>query len=109
MAVDSTTGYLYAGSFYNGVFISKDHGSSWTSASSGIEYPAVVCIAANSTYVYAGTSLTGIYRSSDYGESWSAVNSGLTNTQIGTLAFKDDLIFAGTKKGIAISTDNGDN
>ena len=33
LTVDPTTNYIYAGTDYNGIFLSTDYGSSWTKVS----------------------------------------------------------------------------
>src|SRR5215469_16953730 len=53
---------LFAGTSSKGVFKSKDHGTTWSSANSGIENRTVFSLVADGHNLYAGTDL-GVYRS----------------------------------------------
>lgn len=89
LAIDPvTTTTLYAaGSF--GVFKSKDGGSTWRRASSGLPYTrALVSILAIDptapNTLYAGTTGAGIFTSRDAGGSWTDVTAGFPPATPGT-------------------------
>jgi hypothetical protein len=116
---------LFAGTnVWHGLFLSTNNGTSWTEASSGIPYGAVISLAispaADATggaYLFAGTSGGGVYRSTDNGTSWVAVNTGFKfagayGPVVNALAVCPDgtggtNLFAATTRGVFLSTDNG--
>jgi photosystem II stability/assembly factor-like uncharacterized protein len=65
--------WVYAGSYFYGIFRSKDHGDNW-------EYVytegAVTCLAISPNgYIIAGKAEGGILRSSDWGDTWQFISS----------------------------------
>ncbi len=120
LAVSPTRGgsLLFAGTFYNGVFLSTDGGASWTQANNGLTDTSVLSIAVSpdtsggKTTVFAGTYGSGVFISTDSGASWKDVNNGLTNTIISVLAASANGaggtdLFAGTDAGVFLTTNNG--
>jgi hypothetical protein len=102
-------GFLYAGTFGDGVFRSTDNGLSWLRTDSGLTSDSILALASNGTYLFAGTYGRGIFRSSDNGQSWMQVNSGLSNLFIQSLLTSGSNLYVGTDKGIFSSTDSGEN
>jgi len=98
--------YLFAATYNGGVSLSNDNGTTWTSASKGLN-SNIFSLLAIGTNLYAGTG-GGVFLSTDYGSNWTSVNTGLTNTFVSALAANGNNLFAGTAGGgVFLSTDNG--
>ena len=106
---------IYAGTANHGVLVSKDGGTSWSSASSDVPFHRINSLAFDSSAhrLWAATDV-GIYRSDDGGTTWQAFNSGLpANLTIYTVqpaaisGGLPDLVFAGTNHGFFISQNAG--
>jgi hypothetical protein len=105
---------LFAGTYYSGVFLSTDNGTSWTAVNTGLPNTSVLSLAVSpngtgGTNLFAGT-WGGVFLSTNSGTSWSAV--GLTNTRVSSLAVSPNgtggtNLFAGTWDGVFLSTNNG--
>jgi len=98
---------LFAGTHYNGVFLSTNNGTSWTAVNSGLTSADVYALAVSGTNIFAGTYEGGVFRSTNNGTSWTAMNSGLTNTNVNAFAVSGTNLFAGTDGGVFLSTING--
>jgi len=68
---------VYCGTFCEGLWISRDAGSTWQQAGPGIAYPEVMAVAVSRAdrhddhgTVWAGTEPSAIFRSDDGGLSW---------------------------------------
>jgi len=101
-------GWLYAGSYSEGVFVSSDKGNSWIAKNNGLANLQIFAFLNVKDTIFLG-SLEGIYRSNDFGNSWEPSNNGLTDTYINALAItRDQKLLAGTLySGLFISTDFG--
>ena len=64
-----TSTRLYAGT-YDGIYISDDHGLSWTNLRPRFKNSNIYILAADDKYVFAG-GYDGVYRSSDNGITWT--------------------------------------
>lgn len=101
---------IWAGTGH-GVFVSTDHGVSWTSVNKGMPPPlAISGLVATGTYIFAATEGFGIYRSANGGTTWAKVNT--TNLDFYSLVTIRSDIFAGypggySNGGVLVSTDNG--
>ena len=99
---------LFAGTS-NGVFLTTNNGTSWTSV--GLSNISVNALAVSGTSLFAGTDGSGIFVSTNSGTSWSSINNGLTNYYIKALAVKGTNLFLGTYSassgGVFLSTNNG--
>jgi hypothetical protein len=105
---------LIAGT-YNGIFISKDTGLTWTLANSNLSGACLACGTAgidvktlfqNRNSVFAGTS-RGIYISSDAGENWQKTGDNLSDA-VNAFAAIGTVLFAGTAdSGVYRSSDGG--
>ena len=107
-------GFLFAGTYDDGIYHSKDGGNNWKEVNSGLNHRKVECLTINSSseYIFAGTEGDAVYRSTVDSVYWLKIDSGLPNSStILSLAFKSNHhIFAGTNgMGIFHSVDNGDN
>ena len=115
-AVNGTS--LFAGtSNFNGVYLSKYNGASWTGVDSGLillsQPPPVIALAVSPNEVdganiFAGT-YGGVFFSTNDGISWTKVDSGFTNTDVYALAVVGMSIFVGTADGVFRTTNNGTN
>lgn len=101
----NSIGYIYASTFWDGMYRSSDGGNSWTYL--GFKDNTINSVVINSSdYIFlSGDQNRYIYRSTDYGFSWSALSiSSVTTLSINS----NDHIYAGTAwGGVYRSTDNG--
>jgi photosystem II stability/assembly factor-like uncharacterized protein len=102
---------LIAGSYGNGVFTSKDNGSTWSASNLGLSGGGlkIWTLAYKGTTIFAGTE-RGIFKSTDNAKSWIDVSSGIPNPSsryVYALLIVENKIFAGTDAGVFLSTDNG--
>lgn len=94
---------IFAQTNDGGLFVSKNNGESWTSASIGGHYALAMYDKGGSIFVGAND---GLFVSADNGLSWKA--AGLEGYTIFALAVCDSIIFAGTKEdGVFMSNDDG--
>ena len=109
---------FYIGSRGEGVYLSTNNGTSWTSINTGLTNPSVTALAVSSnetggTNLFAGTN-GGVFLSTNNGTSWTAINTGLTNPNVTAFAVSSNEtggtnLFAGTNGGVFLSTNNGTN
>ena len=95
---------LFAGTAWNGVYLSTNDGTSWTSVNTGLTDTSVNALVispngAIGTNLFAGTDGGGVFLLTNNGASWTAVNSGLTNMAVNALAVTETYLFAGTSYG----------
>ncbi|MGA7160834.1 MAG: T9SS type A sorting domain-containing protein, partial [Bacteroidota bacterium] len=110
LAVDSSNN-LFAGTSYDGIFISTDGGSFWTQG--GVSSPLIFCSVKamkidHNGRIFAGTDTSGAYYSDDHGANWNSIPS-ISGKNV-TCFFVNDssMYFAGTSDcGAFISTDRG--
>jgi photosystem II stability/assembly factor-like uncharacterized protein len=111
--VDPQTQLLFAGTRYNGIYVSSDDGINWEKMNAGLTFNAVniESFVRIGDKIFAGCNYPGgVFMSSDNGKTWVSKRSGLPEyAGIGHLAVSDTKIFAGTFQGIFVSSDNGDN
>ena len=80
LALDESTGALYASIDGFGIYSSSDGGSSWVQALSGVGVEGrspLMISEVDSSVLFAGTLGTGISRSADAGSTWAPSNTGL--------------------------------
>ena len=96
---------LFAGTYYGGVFLSTDNGTSWTS--SGLSDVAAFTVSGPN--LFAGTYYGFVFLSTNDGTSWTEVDSGLVDPHkhIYALTVIDTNLFAGTDAGVFLSTNSG--
>ena len=97
------------GAFY--FYRSTDNGTSWSTASNGIDLQIILCVAFCGPNVLAGTQSAGmIYLSSDNGASWTRTWGGVPGKVTGMAVSGAD-VFATTYgdggKGVLRSTNSG--
>jgi hypothetical protein len=105
---------LFAGG--DGLFLSTNNGTSWTTADSGLTSLYVSALAVSDTNIFAGTA-DGVFLSTNNGTSWTAVDAGLTDPDgilpVSSLAVSPNEaggtnLYAGTEDGgVFLSTNNG--
>ncbi len=108
LAINSS-GYVFAGTSGDGVFLSTNNGTTWTAVNTGLTNSAVRALAINSSgYIFAGTD-TGVFLSTNNGVSWASASSGLGSNAVYALAVNSSgYVFAGTYSGgVFLSTNNG--
>ena len=86
---------VFAGTYYGGVFLSTNYGTTWSAVNSGLTNTDVQCLAVSGANVFAGTK-GGVFLSTDNGGSWNAANSGLNNSDVRSIAISGTNLFAGT-------------
>ena len=99
---------IFAGTHYNGVFLSTNNGINWTvKGLTGVE---ISSLAVSGTNIFAGANNSGVYLSTNNGSNWTGVNTGLSGQNVRTVAVSGTNIFAGTfNGGVFLSTNNGAN
>lgn len=104
--VEAGGSFIYAGA-NNGLYISKDGGSSWIPPAGIMAGQTIYCVAAAADRIFAGGQ-KGVLVSEDGGASWTTSASGLDQSHyIKSLAIAGTAVFAGTSSGILVSRDNG--
>ncbi len=101
-------GWLYAGTYDKGVYVSSDKGNSWVAKNNGLLNLQIFAFLNVQDTIFLG-SLEGVYRSNDLGNTWEPSNNGLTDSYINSLAItKDRKLLVGTLySGLFISTNYG--
>jgi ligand-binding sensor domain-containing protein len=110
LALDpASTGRIYAGTYFKGLYVTQNGGGSWANP-----LPAsIAAIAVNShtpSTVYAGTWYSGTLKSSNNGVNWAPVNTGLAANDVYALAIDPVIstaLYAGTETGVFKSTNGG--
>lgn len=107
---------FWLGTEDDGVFVSRDGGTSWQPRSEGLAHRTVYALAldpADAQVLYAGTFRGGVYKSRDGGQSWQAHNNGLTVLDIHALLVDPGdsrVVYCGTMGGgVFMSEDAGAN
>ncbi len=87
---------LYATSWENGVFRSKDGGDTWTSINDGLDDTSVTSIGTDGAEVYVCTysNVTNVFQWIEEKQHWKSIGS-LTQ-QVSSLAVVDGFLYAGT-------------
>lgn len=117
LAINKSSGHIFAGTWTNGIYRSTDNGNNWSKANSGIPdnilSAGVSTIAINlSGNIFAALphGQGGVFRSMDNGDNWAQVNQGLDTRVVILVINAVGHIFAGTQGGgIFRSTNNGSN
>ncbi len=107
---------IFAGAPYGGgIFLSKDSGTTWNLANTGLTNTYILAIASIGTKVFTGTE-GGAFLSSDSGRSRASANNGLFDSiaqqyvYVNSFAVSGPFLFAGTCcNGVFSSIDNGQN
>jgi hypothetical protein len=95
---------IFAGTTYEGVFISTNNGTTWTQTA--LNNRDVYSLAVNGNNIFAGTNYYGVYISTNNGTTWT--QTALNNRDIFSIAASGNNVLAGTSSyGIYLSTNNG--
>jgi hypothetical protein len=110
IAVSGTN--IFAGTTYNGVYLSTDNGTNWTQVNDGLTTLEINALAVSGSNIFAGTG-SGIFRSTNNGSNWIQENNGLIDQNTGisgisSIAISGNNIYA-CGYGVFLSTDNGTN
>ncbi|MCB2185012.1 MAG: hypothetical protein KQJ78_01245 [Deltaproteobacteria bacterium] len=102
-------GTLWAGSFGQGVFQSRDQGRTWTPASQGLGSLAVLGLVRDAAGVlWAGTWPRGLWRRGEADAAWQSAGPPLAENLVTALAAGEGLLLAGTQaSGVFLSRDGG--
>ncbi|NUN09714.1 MAG: T9SS type A sorting domain-containing protein [Ignavibacteriaceae bacterium] len=91
--------YLFAGTA-DGVYLSSNGGTSWSSRNSGLTYRDVNKFAVYGSNLFAATS-GGVFRTTNNGTSWESVSTGMPGVPVVTdLLIDGGNIYAATTSGI---------
>ncbi len=94
---------LFVGSFYSGVSLSTDNGTTWSTMNSGLPDLYVQCLASSEGTVFAGTEAgVGVLMNNADANEWITENSGLGNTDVTALVVSGGSLLAGTESGVWI-------
>ena len=87
---------LYATSWENGVFRSKDGGDTWTSINDGLDDTTVTSIGTDGTEVYVSTfpNVINVFQWIEEKQHWNLIGS--VPKQVSSLAVVDGFLYAGT-------------
>ncbi len=99
-SLTSSGGYIYAGTYGNGLMKSSDNGSTWMKVNSlNISYIYALTADASGK-VYASSYTSGVMVSSDNGSTWSSL--GMSGYGVSTVIVNPSTsdIYAGTKEGV---------
>ena len=113
LAVDpANRSTIYAGTYGNGLFQSKDGAATWAPVNNGMRdaYIDALSFAGSPTMIFAGTLGGGIYQSADGAQNWSATNNGLDLALISALALDPahpGTVFAAAFDGVQKTGDGG--
>jgi photosystem II stability/assembly factor-like uncharacterized protein len=116
----NSTGVIYAGTMYGGIYKSTNSGSNWVSINNDIGNYYTGCLAVSGGRIYAGcvqAPLLGnggfvdhdyLFRSINGGSNWEVIQNGIPYNGMSaySLMIKDNLIFAGTNYGVYIAQDS---
>ncbi len=84
---------IFAGTRYNGIYLSIDNGLNWTAVDSGLTDINIGAFTKSGNNIYVGTS-SSVFRSTDNGQSWTSLGNNI-GFPVKSLAAIGDNIFAG--------------
>ena len=101
---------LFVGTYYSGIFLSTNNGTSWAAVNNGLTDTYISSLIVSGTNLLTGTG-SGLFLSTNNGTSWTQINNGLsTNSEVSALAVSGTNLFAGIwDGGVFLSTNNGTN
>jgi len=109
LAVNSS-GHIFAGVFWGGVYRSTDYGDSWTLLNNFYNSTVYSLAINDSGHIFAASEWN-VYRSKDNGDTWTQINNGLYGAAdyLSLAINSSGYIFAGNEYNeVYRSTDNGD-
>jgi photosystem II stability/assembly factor-like uncharacterized protein len=97
---------LYAGT-NAGLFLSTNHGGSWTTRDDGLTAAYVFALAVSATSQFAGTDGDGVFLSTNNGTSWKAIKTGLTARVVHAFAVSGTNTFASIDSSVYLTQNDG--
>ncbi|MGB2870218.1 MAG: hypothetical protein WBD36_17350, partial [Bacteroidota bacterium] len=104
---------LFAGTYYGGIYLSTNNGTSWTAANNGLRghyhfpYGAINSLEVAGSSIFAGTD-GGVFCSTDNGASWAETNTGIEEfARVRGLVCAGTDLFAGAEYGGVFRSTNG--
>jgi photosystem II stability/assembly factor-like uncharacterized protein len=91
---------LYAGTNYEGIFLSSNEGKNWIDKNIGLNSLLIESIAISDSNIFVGTNGGGLFLSTNNGDYWIKKNYGLTNLYVTSISINADYIFIGTDGGV---------
>jgi hypothetical protein len=106
VALAASDSAIFAGTnTMSGVFLSANHGVSWTAADSGLKNIYVMSFTVSNGTIFA--EWNGVFLSANNGASWTQIFTDPHNVGVSSLAVSGNNLFAGTRgDGIYLSTGN---
>lgn len=104
---------IFAATYGNGVWVSRNGAASWSSAGTGMRDTRVAAIAlvgGGSSILYAGTYGGGVYTSADSAQTWARSNAGLRAAVVSALLVdpvSPGTIYAATSDAVYATDDGG--
>ena len=101
--------FIYAGTFYNGIYRSGDNGISWIHINTGLTNMEICKLELVGNSIYAASKGGGVFKSDNNGMNWLQINTGITNTFVNSMASSGSNVYIVDYYGNGInkSTDNG--
>ena len=78
VADSNKRGFVYCGTFGDGLFTSETDGATWEKSASFTEPNVMALASSRSGSLYAGTELSAVYRTDDQGKTWQELQTLLT-------------------------------
>ena len=105
----SSSGTIFVGDIYNGIYVSLDNGSTWIQSNNGLHHSYFFAFGESSTgRVFAAAWPSGAYYTDNNGRSWTVADTLLFGyDRAFDFKFKGKDLFAGTSSGMAVSHDDG--
>jgi len=102
---------IYAGTYFNGVYVSSNNGYTWVNKSSGLPNNAIWSFIINDSNILAASEGSGMFLSTNNGNNWNTINNGIpSNTMVWASTNNGNNIFIGTNSlGVFLTTNNGAN
>ena len=94
---------LFAGTEGGGIFLSSDHGLTWSSVNNGLKNMNIKALTIKGPAIYTGTE-NGLYKSTDNGTTWVSADSGIPVKNITSLTANSTYLFTAMTSYQALSS-----
>jgi photosystem II stability/assembly factor-like uncharacterized protein len=98
---------LYIGTYYDGIYLSTDKGTTWNTSNEGLTDLYVSSMICEGTSFYLTTN-SGLFKSTNSGQNWSVIFNS-NGDQLYSICQYDSTIFIGGWYSIYRSSDDGEN